>query len=54
VRPNNLKVRLEGGKLIIGCLLAYNAPWLVEVLGTVGYDFVVIDLEHEPLWVYAP
>ena len=49
VRPNNLKVRLREGKLLIGCLLAYNAPWLVEVLGTVGYDFVAIDLEHEPI-----
>jgi 2-keto-3-deoxy-L-rhamnonate aldolase RhmA len=49
VRPNNLKVRLKEGKLLIGCLLAYNAPWLVEVLGTVGYDFVAIDLEHEPI-----
>ena len=49
MRTNNLKPRLEQGKLVIGCLLAYNAPWLVEVLGTVGYDFVVIDLEHEPL-----
>src|ERR1700693_5172693 len=49
MRPNNLKMRLKEGKLLIGCLLAYNAPWLVEVLGTVGYDFVAIDLEHEPM-----
>ncbi len=49
MRPNNLKARLGEGRLLIGCILAYNAPWLVEVLGTVGYDFVVFDLEHEPL-----
>ena len=49
MRPNNLKMRLKEGKLLIGCLLAYNAPWLVEVLGTVGYEFVAIDLEHEPM-----
>lgn len=45
---SNLKARLRDGQVIIGCLLAYDAPWLVEVLGTVGYDFVVFDLEHEP------
>jgi hypothetical protein len=28
MRPNNLKMRLKEGKLLIGCLLAYNAPWL--------------------------
>ena len=49
MRPNNLKMRLNERKLLIGCLLAYNAPWLVEVLGAVGYDFVAIDLEHEPM-----
>ena len=49
MRPNRLKARLAEGKLIVGCILAYDAPWLVEVLGTVGYDFVTFDLEHEPI-----
>ena len=49
MRPNNLKMRLKERKLLIGCLLAYDAPWLVEVLGAVGYDFVAIDLEHEAM-----
>jgi 4-hydroxy-2-oxoheptanedioate aldolase len=46
-RPNRLKRLLTGGKVAVGCLLAYDAPWLVEVLGMTGYDFVTIDLEHE-------
>src|SRR5262245_4347421 len=46
-RPNRLKRLLASGKVAIGCLLAYDAPWLVEVLGMTGYDFVTIDLEHE-------
>jgi 4-hydroxy-2-oxoheptanedioate aldolase len=46
-RPNRLKRRLADGKVTVGCLLAYGAPWLVEVLGMTGYDFVTIDLEHE-------
>jgi 4-hydroxy-2-oxoheptanedioate aldolase len=48
-RPNRLKRLLADGRVAIGCLLAYNAPWLVEVLGVTGYDFVTIDLEHEPI-----
>ena len=48
VRTNSMKARLKDGKLVIGCLLAYNAPWLVEILGMLRYDFVVIDIEHEP------
>jgi 2-keto-3-deoxy-L-rhamnonate aldolase RhmA len=43
-----LKSKLAAGEVIVGCLLAYNAPWLVEVLAMTGHDFVTLDLEHEP------
>ena len=43
----SLKEKLEAGQVIVGCLLAYDAPWLVELLALSGFDFVVIDLEHE-------
>jgi 2-keto-3-deoxy-L-rhamnonate aldolase RhmA len=49
MRTNKLKRTLERGGVGVGCLLAYDAPWLVEVLGVTGYDFVTIDLEHEPI-----
>jgi 2-keto-3-deoxy-L-rhamnonate aldolase RhmA len=45
----SIKRRLTRGDVIVGCLLAFDAPWLVEMLGHAGYDFVTIDLEHEPL-----
>ncbi len=48
-RPNRLKRLLAEGQVGVGCLLSYDAPWLVEVLGMTGYDFVTIDLEHEPM-----
>ena len=48
-RPNHLKRLVEDDRVAVGCLLAYDAPWLVEVLGMTGYDFVTIDLEHEPI-----
>lgn len=44
---SGLKARLKNGRAVVGCLLPYDAPWLVEVLGSVGYEFVVFDLEHE-------
>jgi len=48
VLENRLLGLLADDHPAIGCLLAYDAPWLVEVLGLVGYDYVVIDVEHEP------
>jgi 4-hydroxy-2-oxoheptanedioate aldolase len=45
----SIKRRLTDGEVVVGCLLAFDAPWLVEMLGHAGYDFVTIDLEHEPL-----
>lgn len=47
-RPNRLKRLLGEERVAIGCLLSYDAPWLIEVLGMTGYDFVTVDLEHEP------
>jgi 4-hydroxy-2-oxoheptanedioate aldolase len=44
---SSLKRRLVSGEPVVGMLLAYNAPWLIEVCGLAGYDFVVLDLEHE-------
>jgi 4-hydroxy-2-oxoheptanedioate aldolase len=48
VLENGLQRLLAEDKPAIGCLLAYDAPWLVEVLALVGFDYVVIDCEHEP------
>jgi 2-keto-3-deoxy-L-rhamnonate aldolase RhmA len=48
-RPNRVKRLAADGRVVVGCLLSYDAPWLVEVLGMTGYDFVTIDLEHEPI-----
>ena len=43
----SLKKRLADGQTVIGCLVAFDAPWLVEMIGRSGFDFVTIDLEHE-------
>ncbi len=43
-----LKTKLANNEIIVGCLCAYNSPWLIEVLALCGYDYVLLDLEHEP------
>jgi 2-keto-3-deoxy-L-rhamnonate aldolase RhmA len=43
----SLKKRLADGQTLIGCLVAFDAPWLVEIIGRSGFDFVTIDIEHE-------
>jgi len=45
--PTSLKAQLAAGHTVIGCLVAFDAPWLVEVIGRTGFDFVTIDIEHE-------
>jgi 2-keto-3-deoxy-L-rhamnonate aldolase RhmA len=43
----SLKAKLGAGQTVIGCLVAFDAPWLVEVIGRAGFDFMTIDIEHE-------
>src|SRR5947209_2004664 len=49
VRPNTARAKLEAGQPIIGPLLSFNSPELVEFCGHVGFDFVLIDAEHNLL-----
>jgi 2-keto-3-deoxy-L-rhamnonate aldolase RhmA len=43
----SLKKKLAAGQTVIGCLVAFDATWLVEMIGRSGFDFVTIDIEHE-------
>lgn len=43
---NPLKQRLAQGNCVYGMLNSVPTPWLVEMLGHAGYDFVVLDMEH--------
>jgi 4-hydroxy-2-oxoheptanedioate aldolase len=46
VRRNTLKERLAQGHAIVGPLLSFNSGELVEFFGHLGFDFVLIDAEH--------
>src|SRR5438067_1428762 len=46
MRTNTLKSKLAAGQPVVGPLLSFNSPELVEFLGLAGFDFVLIDAEH--------
>jgi 4-hydroxy-2-oxoheptanedioate aldolase len=45
LRENIVKGKLKADQLVIGFRMEFAAPLLVEVLGSVGFDFVFIDCE---------
>lgn len=47
--PENLfKQRLAAKERLIGCWLATGSDYIAEVMGTAGFDWLVIDGEHAP------
>lgn len=45
---NPLKAALEEGRTVYGCWMGLAAPHAAEILGTAGFDWLVIDGEHSP------
>jgi 4-hydroxy-2-oxoheptanedioate aldolase len=45
-RPNALKARLDAGDSIYGAWVGSGSPANAEILGHVGFDFMVVDQEH--------
>jgi 4-hydroxy-2-oxoheptanedioate aldolase len=46
MRKNTMKEKLNAGKPTLGPMTSFPSPAMVETLGWLGYDFVVIDCEH--------
>jgi 4-hydroxy-2-oxoheptanedioate aldolase len=46
MRANPLKEKLLSGKPVVGSFVNLPSPAAVEVLGLLGFDFVIIDTEH--------
>ena len=44
-----LRNRIKAGEKLLGTFVKLPAPVVVEMLGEVGFDFVIIDLEHSSL-----
>jgi 2-keto-3-deoxy-L-rhamnonate aldolase RhmA len=48
MRTNRTRAKLLGGHTVVGATVAVDSPRVVETLAALGFDYVTIDLEHEP------
>lgn len=46
VRANTLKHRLQAGQAAFGVMCTFPSPQVVEMLGSLGFDWVLLDNEH--------
>jgi 4-hydroxy-2-oxoheptanedioate aldolase len=51
MRRNTLKEKLAAGKAVFGVQVNYPTPAIVETLGYLGFDWVLIDNEHGSITV---
>lgn len=49
MRKNTLKEKLNAGKATLGPFVGFPSPSIVETMGWLGFDFVIIDCEHGPI-----
>jgi 4-hydroxy-2-oxoheptanedioate aldolase len=49
IGPHRLRERLMAGRPVLGPIINFDSPWLVDICGTAGFDFVLIDCEHGPM-----
>jgi 2-keto-3-deoxy-L-rhamnonate aldolase RhmA len=49
MRENFVKRQLRAGKTVIGTSLSIPDPFVAEIIGTAGFDFVIVDTEHSPI-----
>lgn len=47
--PNKTKAKLKLGETTFGCFVRYPDAGLIELLGYLGWDFLIFDGEHGPL-----
>ncbi|MBI3968922.1 MAG: hypothetical protein HY329_25060 [Chloroflexi bacterium] len=48
MREDKTKARLRAGLPVIGTFAFFGDPAVVEIVGSAGFDFVIIDAEHSP------
>ncbi len=49
MRKNLTKEKIKSGETACGVFINVACPSLVEVIGLIGFDFVLIDAEHGPM-----
>lgn len=43
-----IKEKIKSGETVIGTFVKLGSPTVVEILGTSGLDFIIVDTEHAP------
>ena len=51
MRENTLKQRLEAGNAAFGVMITFPSPQVMEMLGHLGFDWILIDNEHGTITV---
>ena len=51
MRENALKQKLQDGHAVFGVMITFPSPQVVEMLGYLGFDWVLIDNEHGSITV---
>jgi 4-hydroxy-2-oxoheptanedioate aldolase len=46
---NKSKAKLKAGETVLGCFMRHPDPGLAEVVGYLGWDYLIFDGEHSPL-----
>lgn len=49
IRCNKLKMKFKNGETALGTWSMLSAPSVMNVIASVGLDFVIIDMEHGPM-----
>ena len=49
MRTKTTKAKRAAGQVVFGAIISRHAPDLVVLFGAIGYDFVMIDCEHDPM-----
>jgi 2-keto-3-deoxy-L-rhamnonate aldolase RhmA len=44
-----LRAKLRSGEPVVGAMIGFASPEVIEMIGLAGYDFVTVDIEHEPI-----
>ena len=49
MRKNLTKAKIKAGEVTYGVFIPFSSPNIVEIIGFLGFDFVIIDAEHGPM-----
>ncbi len=47
-----MREKLQAGEAVIGTVVSLPEPFVAEVMGAAGFDFLLIDMEHNPISDY--